>query len=225
MPKQNQEEQLLDLLKAVLPKAVPDAKLADKIFCALQKELTVKERIAAFEKFCKRTELPDLEKKSISEVQKHFEEAFGKGTVSIVPHPAKEAVSVEVETPHGMLESVIKVGAKVEGEGDGEGEDEPKPKFVAFPVALPTDPELVWILGRDERMTPDEANIALDKAQESFWESKAGQQHLRNRVERTFPEFIAKVPSKLLNEVGLKRHYKDPEPLKLIKVLKARKHE
>jgi hypothetical protein len=48
---------------------------------------------------------------------------------------------------------------------------------------------------------------------------------LRKRVERTFPEFIAKVPSKALVEVGLKRHYKDPEPVKQIKPLKARKTE
>lgn len=227
MPKPNQEEQLLELLKSVLPKAVPDPKLADKIFSALENELSVKERMAAFEKFCKRTPLPDLEKKSLSEVQKHFEESFGKGAVSLVPHPAKEAVTVEVETKDGILESVIKVGAKGAGTGEEgvEGEEEVKPKFVPFPIAMPSDPELVWMLGRDERMTPEEGSIALNKVQENFWESKAGQQHLRNRVERTFPEFISKVPSKMLNEVGLKRHYKDPEPVKQIKILKARKHE
>ncbi|MBA4149255.1 MAG: hypothetical protein H0X66_14165 [Verrucomicrobia bacterium] len=224
MPKPNQEEQLLELLKTVLPKAVLDPKLADKIFSALENELSVKERMAAFQKFCKRTELPDLEKKSISEVQKHFEESFGKGAVSIVPHPAKEAVTVEVETADGILESVIKVGAVTSSE-EGEGEDEIKPTYVAFPIAMPSDPELIWMLGRDERMSPEEGDIALSKVQESFWESKAGQQHLRKRVERTFPEFIAKVPSKMLNEVGLKRHYKDPEPIKQIKLLKARKHD
>jgi hypothetical protein len=222
MPKEKQETQLLNLLKSILPKAVSDAKLAEKIYCAFEKEFSTKERVVAFEKLCKRTELPDLEKKSLDVVQKQLETTFGKGAVSIVPHPAKKAVSVEVETPNGILESVIKVGASVQAE---EGEDEVKIKFVPFPVAMPGDPELVWMLGRDERMTPEDAAIALGKAQESFWESKAGQQHLRNRVERAFPEFIAKVPSKMLSEVNLKRHYKEPEPVKQIKLLKARKHD
>ncbi len=83
----------------------------------------------------------------------------------------------------------------------------------------------MWLLARDERMTPDDATVALAKVQDSFWESKAGQQHLQKRTERTFPEFIAKVPGKVLTEVGLKRHYKEPEPVKQIKVLKARKHD
>jgi hypothetical protein len=220
MAKQNQEAQLLNLLKSILPKAVSDAKLADKIYSAFEKEISAKERVGAFEKFCKRTELPDLEEKTLKDVKEQFESSFGKGAVSIVPHPAKKAVTVEVETPEGIFESVIKVGANV---GEGEGDDEIKATFVPFPVAMETDPELVWMLARDERMTPSDAAIALTKAQESFWESKAGQQHLRKRVERTFPEFIAKVPSKVLVEVGLKRHYKDPEPVKQIKLLKARK--
>lgn len=222
MPKEKQETQLLNLLKSILPKAVSDAKLAEKIYCAFEKEMVAKERVVAFEKFCKRTELPDLEKKSLDAVQKQFEATFGKGTVSLVSHPAKKAVSVEVETPNGIFESVIKVGANAKTE---EGEEEMKIKFVPFPVAMPGDPELVWMLGRDERMSPEDAAIALGKAQESFWESKAGQQHLRNRVERAFPEFIAKVPSKMLSEVNLKRHYKEPEPVKQIKLLKARKHD
>ncbi len=223
MPKQNQDAQLLSLLKSILPKAVSDSKLADKIYSAFEKEIFAKERTVAFEKFCKRTELLDLEKSTLAEVQKQFETTFGKGAVSLVPHPAKKAVSVEVETASGIFESVIKVGAT--GSQEDESDNEIKVRFVPFPVAMPGDPELIWMLARDERVTPDEAAIALGKVQESFWESKAGQQHLRNRVERTFPEFIAKVPSKMLSEVNLKRHYKEPEPIKQIKLLKARKHE
>lgn len=223
MAKQNTELQLLNLLKTILPKAVPDPKLADKIYSALEKEITTKERTTAFETFCKRTELPDLEKATLGQVKEQFESSFGQGSVSLVPHPAKKAVSVEVVTKEGTYEGVIKVGATVNG--DGEGDDEPKAKFIPFPVCLEADPELVWLLARDERMTPDEASVALGKAQDSFWESKAGQQHLRNRVDRTFPEFISKAPSKMLTELGLKRHYKDPEPIKAIKPLKARKHE
>jgi hypothetical protein len=222
MPKEKQEVQLLNLLKSVLPKAVSDPKLAEKIYCAFEKEFTAKERVVSFEKFCKRTDLPDLEAKTLKEVKETFESSFGKGAVSVVAHPGKKAVTVEVETPNGIFEGVIKVGAKASDEGaDGE---EVKVKFVPFPVAMEGDPELVWLLARDERMAPEEAAIALHKVQESFWESKAGQQHLRNRVERSFPEFIAKVPSKMLVECGLKRHYKEPEPVKQIKLLKARKH-
>jgi hypothetical protein len=223
MAKKNSELQLLSLLKSVLPKAVPDAKLADKIYSALEKEITAKERVSAFETFCKRTELPNLEENTLDEVKEQFEATFGKGAVSVVPHSGKKAASVEVVTPEGTFEGVIKVGANG---SNGDGEEEGfKAKFIPFPVALEADPELVWILARDERMTPDEASIALAKVQDGFWESKAGQQHLRNRVDRTFPEFIAKAPSKMLTEVGLKRHYKDPEPVKQIKLLKARKHE
>jgi hypothetical protein len=223
MPKQNNELELLNLLKSVLPKAVPDARLADKIYSALEKEIAAKERVASFEKFCHRAELPNLEKSSLAEVKEQFETAFGKGAVSLVPHPGKKAVSVEVVTSGGTFEGVVKVGANGEN-GEAGGDDEIKPKFVPFPIALEADPELVWILARDERMTPEEGSIALAKAQDGFWESKAGQQHLRNRVERTFPEFVAKVPSKMLGELGLKRHYKDPEPVKQLKMLKPRKH-
>jgi hypothetical protein len=46
-----------------------------------------------------------------------------------------------------------------------------------------------------------------------LWTSKAGQKSLRDRVERNFPEFIARVPGGMLGEVGLKRHYKTPEPV------------
>jgi len=220
MRKQNQELLLLNLLKSVLPKAVPDPKLADKIYSALEKEITAKERTASFEKFCQRAELPDLKVETIEQVKEQFEASFGKGCVSIVPHSGKKAASVEVVTPNGTFEGVIKVGG---GNPEDNGEAAERPKFVPFPVALEADPELVWMLARDERMSPDEASVALAKAQDAFWESKAGQQHLRNRVERTFPEFIAKVPSKALTELGLKRHYKDPEPLKQIRVLKGKK--
>src|SRR4051812_12301318 len=92
-------------------------------------------------------------------------------------------------------------------------------KFVPFPVCLPTDPELVWMLGKRENLTAEEAGILLSKVEDEFWASKAGQKLIRDRVERSFPEFVARVPSKMLTEVGLKRHYKEPEPIKAIKSL------
>jgi hypothetical protein len=222
MAKAKHEAQLLNLLKSVLPKAVPDAKLAQIIYSALEKEISSSERTAHFEKFCRKVELPDLKKESLAEVKEQFEASFGKGMVSIVPHEGKKAATVEIVTPKGNFEGTIKVGPKAPEEGD---EDSVKPKFVPFPVCLPTDPELVWLLARDERMTPDDATIALAKVQDGFWESKAGQQHLQKRTERTFPEFISKVPGKVLTEVGLKRHYKEAEPIKQLKVLKPRKQE
>jgi len=39
-------------------------------------------------------------------------------------------------------------------------------------------------------------------------------------VEKTFAEFISRVPAKMLGESGLKRHYKEPEPLKQLRVEK-----
>jgi hypothetical protein len=72
-------------------------------------------------------------------------------------------------------------------------------------------------LGRGETLTPEEAAISLGKAQEDFWASKQGQNLLRKRVEKTFAEFVSRVPAKFLSEVGLKRHYKEPEPLKQLR--------
>ncbi len=222
MAKAKNEIQLLNLLKSVLPKAVPDAKLAQEIYSALEQEIASTERTLHFEKFCNKVELPDLKKDSLEEVKEQFEASFGKGRVSVVPQSGKQAATVEVITPKGTFEGTIRVGPKAPEEGDDDGV---KPKFVPFPVCLPGDPELVWLLARDERMTPEDASVTLAKVQDSFWESKAGQQHLRKRTERTFPEFITKVPGKMLTESGLKRHYKDPEPIKEIKVMKARKQE
>ena len=222
MAKAKNEAQLLNLLKSVLPRAVPDAKLAQTIYAALEKEIASTERTAHFEKFCKKVELPDLQKDSLAQVQEQFETSFGKGMVSVVPHSGKKAATIEVITPQGTFEGTISVGPKAPEEG---GDETEKAKFIPFPVALPSDPELVWLLARDERMTPDDASVALAKVQDSFWESKAGQQHLQKRTDRTFPEFINKVPGKVLTEAGLKRHYKEPEPVKQIKMLKARKHD
>jgi hypothetical protein len=223
MAKAKNEAQLLNLLKSVLPKAVPDTKLAQQIYAALEQEIASSERASHFDKFCKKVELPDLQKESLEQVKEQFESSFGKGMVSVVPHAGKKAATIEVITPKGTFEGTVQVGAKAAGED--EGDDAPRPKFVPFPVSLPADPEMVWLLGRDERMTPEDAAIALAKAQDAFWESKAGQQHLQKRTERTFPEFVAKVPGKMLTESGLKRHYKEPEPVKQIKVLKPRKQE
>jgi hypothetical protein len=222
-PKANQESQVLELLRTVLPKTVPDPKLAEKIYSACEKAVNAQSRVAAFEKFCRRCELPNLEKNTIAEVKSQFEASFGKGAVSLVPHPQKEALSVEVVLPNETFEGIIKVNGSAEKEADEE--QEIKLKFVPFPVSLEGDPELVWLMGRHENLTAEEGSVALAKAQDNFWESKGGQKLLRDRVDRIFPEFISRVPAKMLTELGLKRHYKDPEPIKQINTLKARKRD
>jgi hypothetical protein len=216
----NSQAEVLRLLQDVLPKTVSDQKLAEKIYSACEKEIAARSRLMHFEKFCAKAELPDLNMESIEEIQRQFEESFGKGRVSVVPHEKKQAATVEVVLNDQVLEGVIKVGT--DKNGNEEGEQEFKPKFVPFPVSLETDPELVWVLGRGENLTPQEAAVALSKANDEFWASRQGQQLLRKRVERSFPEFIRRVPSKFLGELGLKRHYKEPEPLKQIKPERAR---
>src|SRR5580765_1242678 len=63
--KSKKETQLLELLKAVLPKAVPDPKLAQKIFAACEDEIKAKTRGVAFEEFCRDCDLPDLKAESV----------------------------------------------------------------------------------------------------------------------------------------------------------------
>jgi len=219
--KQKSEMQLLELLKTILPKAVPDPKLAQKILSACESEIRAKNRVVSFDRFCQTCQLPDLKPETVAEVKAQLEQSFGEGKVSLVPHPQKKAVSVEVVLPDEFFEGVIRI--KSPEEGEGEPEDEIKPKFTPFPVALPGDPELIWMLARPENRSSEEAAIALTQVQDEFWESKAGQKLLRDRVERSFPEFIARAPAKMLSEVGLKRHYKEPEPVKQLKILKTLK--
>ena len=206
---------LLELLKKVLPKATHDPKLAGKIYQAIENELKSKARAAAFEKFCNQVELPDLEPKSVQAVKKLLEESFEGGDITMKADKKAQTVAVEVALPDGA-QYISEI--KVRPEGDAEDEAaEIALKFVPFPVALPGDPELVWILGKRETMTNEEAGIAVTKVEEDFWASKTGQKLIRDRVERAFPEFIARVPSGLLGEVGLKRHYKEPEAIKVLR--------
>ncbi len=204
-------------MKRVLPKATHDAQLAGKIYEAIESELRSKARAQAFDKFCSRVELPDLEAKTIAEVKAQLAASFGDGDVTLKPDKKEKTLQVEVSLPDGtQFSSEIKVGA-VSADAQEEGEPEVTLKFVPFPVSLPGDKELVWLLAKRENLSPDEAGIALSKVEEEFWASKTGQKLIRDRVEKCFPEFIARVPGGLLNEVGLKRHYKTPEPIKLLR--------
>jgi hypothetical protein len=68
-------------------------------------------------------------------------------------------------------------------------------------------------------LAPDEATRALVLLEEEFWETKAGQKMLRDKVEKGFAEFIARVPAAALADHGLKRHYKAPEPRQTLRRL------
>ena len=218
--KKSTDAQLLDLLKRVLPKATHDPKLAGVIYKAIEQELQAKSRAVSFEKFCEKVELPDLEPKTVQSVQKQFSETFADGDVVIKPNKKEKSLSVEVSLSNGtQFTSEIKVRPLAP---DASDEQEIVFKFVPFPVCLPGDQELIWMLAKRENMTPEEAAIALTKIEDDFWASKTGQKLIRDRVERSFPEFIARAPGGMLSELGLKRHYKTPEPGKLLKPMPKR---
>lgn len=215
-PKGLTEREIVELLKNVLPKTTSDITLASKIINAVEKEMQKKNRGAAFEKFCERVELPDLESASVMDVKKQFKEAFGEDIVSIHETKNGDALVVELKTDDGLLKGEVKVGQKAAEESE---EQEVVLKFVPFPVALPSDPELVWTLAKRENLNAEEAAVVLAKVEEEFWASKQGQKLIRDRVERTFAEFVARVPAKMLSEGGLKRHYKEPEAVKHFRTL------
>jgi hypothetical protein len=218
--KKSNEAQLLELLKRVLPKATDDAQLADKIYQAIEDELKAKARVMAFEKFCGGIELPNLEQKTVEDVKLQLAASFGDGDITLKPNKKEQSLMVEVALPEGdQFISKIKVGPVAAAPSE---EQDVALKLVPFPVCLPGDKELVWLLAKRENLTPEEAGIALSKLEENFWASKTGQKLIRDRVERNFSEFIARVSGGSLTEVGLKRHYKTPEPVKLLRTAPKR---
>ncbi len=213
--KRDEQGQLLALLKMVLPKVSPDPAFTEKLYAAVEAELRAKNRATSFEKFCERIELPDLEEKSLENVREQLLASFGDADIEVAPVESGKALAVEVALPDGVqFSSRIPVRAVSE---NGSDEQEVVLKFISFPVSLPGDKELAWSLAKRENMTNDEAAMALTKLEDDFWASKPGQKLLKDRVERSFPEFIARVPGGLLNEVGLKRHYKLPETVKVLR--------
>ena len=213
--KHDEQAQLLELLRTILPKVAPDPALAEKIYAAFEAELRVKNRVNSFEKFCDRIALPDLEAKTLEEVREQLVAGFGDADLEIEPNEDGKGLRVDVTLPDGtQFHGRIPVRPVAP-----EGSDEPEVtlKFVPFPVALPGDPEMIWALGKRENLNSDEAAIALTKIEGEFWATKSGQKLIRDRVERSFPEFIARVPAGLLGDVGLKRHYKLPEPVKVLR--------
>lgn len=213
--KRDEQTQLLDLLRVILPKVAPDPAFADKIYSAFEAELRAKNRVVSFEKFCDRIPLPDLEAKTLDEVKLQLAAGFGDADLDIQPDEENKALAIDVSLPDGtQFHSRIPVRPLAP---EGSDEQEVTLKFVPFPVALPGDPELIWALAKRENMTNDEAAIALTKIEDDFWASKPGQKLLKDRVEKSFPEFIARVPAGMLGDLGLKRHYKLPDTLKILR--------
>lgn len=212
--KQDEQAQLLSLLRSILPKVAPDPELAARIYSAAEDELRSKNRVNSFEKFCERIELPNLEPQTVEEVKQHFVAGFGDADLVITPDEENKALVVDVALPDG---TEFHKRIPVRAVAPESTEPEVTLKFVSFPVAMPGDAEMIWALAKRENLTNDEAAMALTKLQDDFWASKAGQKLLKDRVERSFPEFVARVPAGLLNEVGLKRHYKLPETLKVLR--------
>src|SRR4030095_12314043 len=176
MPKKKSNEaQLLELLKKILPKATDDPRLAQKIFSAAELELKAKTRGDSFKEVCQRVELPDLDPATIKDVTRQLKDAFGDGDVTVRPDKKQKLLEVEVDLPDGKLTTQIKVRPLGQEESD---EQEIKLKFIPFPVALPGDQELVWLLAKRENLTSQEAGMSLSKVEEEFWASKTGQKLL-----------------------------------------------
>ena len=213
--KLDEQTQLLNLLRTILPKVAPDPAFAEKLYSAFEAELRAKNRVVSFEKFCDRIPLPDLEAKTLEEVKQQLVAGFGDVDMEIEPDESGKSLAVDVSLPDGtQFHKIIPVRPVAPEVSD---EEEVTLKFVSFPVSMPGDLELIWALAKRENMTNDEAAIALTKIEDDFWASKAGQKLLKDRVDRTFPEFIVRVPAGVLGDVGLKRHYKLPETLKILR--------
>lgn len=201
------EAQFLSLLQKVLPEATRDLKLAEIILDRVAKEIRLIRSLERFESFCAEGSLPDLEPATIATLQNDLGATFGDENVAVVPEEAGDAVAVEIKLPDRTMSSRL----KVQSPDAPPPEDEVKLRFVPFPLALPEDPDLLWVLARREDLAPEEAMRALASIEEEFWASKGGLKLQKDRVDRTFAEFVANVPAGMLGESGLKRHYKDPE--------------
>ncbi len=212
--KRMNEAQLLALLQKVLPKTTTDSRLASAIYEEVAKEVRMLKSLESFEKFCESGALPDLEPDTVAGLQSELAGKFGEENVAITPDEDGAALVVEIAMPDRTLSNRVRVDAGAASAGE-----EVKVPLVPFPVALPEDPGLVWMLARREDFGPDEAARALGSIEEEFWATKKGQQLQREGVEKSFAEFITHVPASALAESGMKRHYKEPEALKTLRML------
>ena len=144
------EAQFLSLLKKVLPKTTKDPHLASAIYDEVAKEVRLLKSIESFEKFCETGALPDIAPETVANFQNDLTEKFGEASVALTPDENGTGVTVEIALPDRTISTRVKVDPTV-------AEEEVKVPFVPFPVSLPEDPELVWLLARREDLGPDEA--------------------------------------------------------------------
>ena len=209
-PKPLTEAQFFAFLEKALSRVLPDPTLRLAVQDAVSKEIRLHNNVASFTRFAEEGSVPDLKPETVAGLQEQIASTFGsEATVAVKTDEEGRGVGVEITLPDRTISSEIKVAAGGGSEEDGL----PKAPFVPFPVTLPQDSELVWVLARREDLGPDEAGRALANIEEAFWASKTGQQFQRKGGEKTFAEFIANVPAAALLESGLKRHYKEPETI------------
>ena len=208
------EAQFLNLLEKVLSKTVTDRSTANSVYEEVAREVRLINHLKSFEKFCEKGSVPDTAPETVSELQEQLAANFGEENVTITPQEDGTALAVEIALPDRTVTTSVKVAPP--SEDDGEDADAP---FVPFPVALPEDPELVWVLARRENFGPDEAARAMAAIQEEFWASKKGQLLQKEGVDKTFAEFISNIPAATLRDSGIKRYHKDPETLKTLRLL------
>ena len=213
----------LEILQDILPKATKDAKLTNRIINAVKRELAASEQHKAFERFCKKTPVPHLEDQAIASVEKVLKESYPESDITVQPVKAENIMALEVaHQDGGHYYGELKVDPSAPLPDDPDAQNY-KPKFVPFPVALPGDPSNVWYLSKREDLANEDAARALSALQADYWESRTGQRALRKGAERGFPDFIDRVPAGLLRELGLKRHYKVPEPVTTIRIEPVKK--
>jgi hypothetical protein len=210
------EKEFLALLQQVLPKATPDPALASAIYDAVARQVQLRNHLASFEKFCASGSLPDLEEPTVAEFKSQLATNFGEANVTVTPNEEQRALDVEITLPDRVVTSQVKVIPP-----DEVPEELPKAPYVPFPVALPEDPELIWLLARREDFPADEAVRSLEAIEEEFWATKAGQKLLKETGERRFADFISSVPAAALSNSNMKRLYKMPETLKTLRLLPA----
>jgi len=207
------DAQFLALLQKVLPKATQDPHLATLIYDEVAREVRLIKNLQSFEKFCEKGGLPNLEPETVADFHRELGEQFGADKVEITQDETGSSVAVAIELPDRVVQSRVKVDPAL-----AEAEPVPAP-FVPFPVSLPEDPELVWVLGRREDFSPEESARALAKIEEEFWLTKKGIELQSGGTDKCFAEFVIHVPAAALSESGLKRHYKGPETLHTLRLL------
>ena len=107
------------------------------------KEIQLLKSLESFEKFCDTGALPDLEPRTLAELKSELFGKFGEENVAIIPKEGAVGVEVEIALPDRTVNTRVKVDPEV-----ANAVEEVKAPPVPFPLALPNDPELVWVLGR-----------------------------------------------------------------------------